>query len=373
MTRLAIAVLPFLLVSLNPAAAQAPPKKPAAAPAAAATPKTTTLKDAKFAALEAWLNANKVSPDRADGLSEAADLAFELGNYAKAKTLADTYGKEFAKGEKAGEMQLLVGRALANIPGNEAEAKKLFAKIAEDAGEDINAAVNATSELASLQLSMGDKDAAKKTYEDLADKFGKVRPLKDFINGKIEELDVIGSEPKPIDVKGFDGKQINLADFKGKVVLIDFWATWCGPCVAELPNVIATYKKFHAQGFEIVGISLDESESKLKDFLGSHEMPWVQFFDGKGWKNEVGVAYGVNAIPRTYLLDRDGKVYRLGLRGPALPREVEKLLAAKAAPKKVGFVRIDKPALDVPIALDLGWPLLSEEAEGKQLYFSISR
>jgi thiol-disulfide isomerase/thioredoxin len=377
MTRLTLAILPFLLLTQNTTTAQAPPKKPAAAPAAAPAAKTTSLKDAKFAAIEAWLNANKASPDRADGLCEAADLAFELSSWPKAKTLAETYGKEFPKGEKAGEMHLLVGRALANIPGSEAEAKKVFAKAAEDAGEDVNAVVNATSELASLQLNMGDKDGAKKTLEDLADKFGKVRGLKEFVNGKIEELDSIGTEPKPIDVQGFDGKPVKLADFKGKVLLIDFWATWCGPCVAELPNVIATYKKYHGQGFEILGISLDEDEAKLKDFLASHEMPWAQFFDGKLWKNEIAVAYGVNSIPRTYLLDRDGKIHRLGLRGPALPREVEKLLAAKApAPKKVGFVRIDKPMHEVPIGFDLGWPLLYEaEATdtGKQLYFSISR
>ena len=126
-----------------------------------------------------------------------------------------------------------------------------------------------------------------------------------------------------------EGKPLSIANYKGKVVLIDFWATWCGPCIAELPNVVETYKKYHAKGFEIIGISLDRPESleKLKTFAQEHEMPWAQFYDGKFWANKLAVRYGIQSIPATFLLDGEGRIIARDLRGPALEQSVAKALA----------------------------------------------
>jgi peroxiredoxin len=125
-----------------------------------------------------------------------------------------------------------------------------------------------------------------------------------------------------------DGQPLSLARYKGKVVLIDFWATWCGPCIAELPNVVSTYKKYHAQGFEIVGISLDRADSleKLRAFAREHEMPWPQFYDGKFWANKLAVRYGIQSIPATFLIDGEGRIIARDLRGPALEQAVAKAL-----------------------------------------------
>lgn len=131
-------------------------------------------------------------------------------------------------------------------------------------------------------------------------------------------------------VQSLDGKPLSVAALKGKVVLVDFWATWCGPCRAELPNVIAAYKKYHGQGFEIIGVSLDSERDKLESFLKKQEgMTWPQFFDGKGWSNELAVKYGVEAIPFTILVGPDGKIIGTNLRGEKLGKAVGTALAGK--------------------------------------------
>lgn len=122
--------------------------------------------------------------------------------------------------------------------------------------------------------------------------------------------------------------------FKGKIVLLDFWATWCGPCIGELPNLTAAYQKFHGQGFEILGISLDRAgdEKKLADFTKTKNMPWPQVFDGKYWQAEVAQTYGVRSIPTAYLVDGDtGMVIaNTGLRGAALEKTIADALAKKS-------------------------------------------
>jgi thiol-disulfide isomerase/thioredoxin len=126
--------------------------------------------------------------------------------------------------------------------------------------------------------------------------------------------------------KDLDGKPLSVAGMKGKVTLIDFWATWCGPCIAELPNVTKAYEKYHSQGFEIIGISLDQDREKLTSFIKAKNMTWPQYFDGKGWQNKLAAQYGINSIPATYLLDKEGKILATGLRGEALEEAVGKAL-----------------------------------------------
>ena len=136
----------------------------------------------------------------------------------------------------------------------------------------------------------------------------------------------IGKPFPPFAEKDLNGQPLSLANFKGKIVLIDFWATWCGPCVAELPNVLAAYEKYHSKGFEIIGISLDHSRDALTGFIKEKNLKWAQYFDGLGWKNKLGVQMGIQSIPATFLLDGEGRIIAKDLRGPALDAKLATLL-----------------------------------------------
>ena len=140
---------------------------------------------------------------------------------------------------------------------------------------------------------------------------------------------------KPLgDLKFTDlkGEEIDIAQYKGKVVLVDFWAIWCGPCIGELPNVKNTYSNYHDDGFEIIGINLDRDRTRLEEFIEKRNMPWPQYFDGKGWKNEIAVHFDIHSIPSTFLLDREGIVRYANLRGSALKHAVEDLLRSPLMP-----------------------------------------
>jgi peroxiredoxin len=140
---------------------------------------------------------------------------------------------------------------------------------------------------------------------------------------------VEGAKFPDFDVKDTAGKPLSVANYKGKVVLLDFWATWCPPCRAELPNVIKTYEAYHKQGFEIIGISLDKDEQKLASFTKEKNMVWPQYFDGLYWQNKLAVKYGIQSIPATFLLDGQGTIIGHDLRGEALDQAVAKAVAKK--------------------------------------------
>jgi peroxiredoxin len=129
--------------------------------------------------------------------------------------------------------------------------------------------------------------------------------------------------------KDITGEPISVSKYKGKVLLVDFWATWCVPCVISLPEVIEAYDKHHKDGFEVIAISLDQQQSAVEKFIKTKKMAWQQFCDTKGWESPLVAKYGVEAIPATYLLDRNGKIIGANLRGDALETAIAKALEKK--------------------------------------------
>ncbi|MHC4463459.1 MAG: TlpA family protein disulfide reductase [Planctomycetota bacterium] len=133
------------------------------------------------------------------------------------------------------------------------------------------------------------------------------------------------------------GDPVSLVNLKGKVVLIDFWATWCGPCRRTMPDLVETYRAYHDQGFEIIGISLDKDQSQLEKYMQDMGITWPQYFDGLGWSNKIAQRFAVRAIPHIVLIDKTGAVHfntdhkhdKPPLHGVELRNAVGKLCSAR--------------------------------------------
>ena len=118
-----------------------------------------------------------------------------------------------------------------------------------------------------------------------------------------------------------NGKPFDQSTLTGKVVLVDFWATWCGPCIAEIPNVLEAYKKYSSKGFEVVGVSLDQDRDALEKFVTDKKIPWPILFEnseGSGWQHPLATYYGISGIPTVILIGKDGNVVSLNARGERL-------------------------------------------------------
>jgi peroxiredoxin len=186
--------------------------------------------------------------------------------------------------------------------------------------------------LAEAYKGMSKFDDAQAEYQQVLNEFNDVNPkLTQFARMNLADLETqrklsVGSEPIDFEVKSISGQTLSPDQYKGKVLLLDFWATWCAPCKAEMPNVKKVYQKYNPKGFEIVGISLDRSRQALDNYISQNNIEWPQYFDGKYWNNDIAQQYGVRSIPATYLIDKKGKIRYKSLRGRQLEKAVERLL-----------------------------------------------
>ncbi len=136
----------------------------------------------------------------------------------------------------------------------------------------------------------------------------------------------IGAVAPDIELPDTEGKPVRLSALRGKYVLLDFWAAWCGPCRYENPNIVEVFQKYKNKGFTVYGISLDEDRDKWLKAIDKDRLTWTNVSDLKGWNNVAAKAYGVNAIPKNFLLDKEGRIIAKNLRGKALEKKLKELM-----------------------------------------------
>lgn len=141
----------------------------------------------------------------------------------------------------------------------------------------------------------------------------------------LERKLAVGNPAPEISLPGPDGGEIKLSSLRGKVVLIDFWASWCGPCRRENPEVVRIYNRFRDKGFEVFGVSLDRDRDAWLNAIAKDGLVWTQVSDLKYWQSQAALLYGVKSIPHTVLIDQEGKIIMRRLRGKALERKLEEI------------------------------------------------
>ncbi|WP_375435409.1 redoxin domain-containing protein [uncultured Hymenobacter sp.] len=191
---------------------------------------------------------------------------------------------------------------------------------------------NTSSYVAAYQVTTLARDEKQRPFVDsMAIRFQQALPNSRYTKYLADHMrkagaTAIGKLAPDVKLTTPEGKELALSSLRGKYVLIDFWASWCGPCRQENPSVIKLYQKYKDKGFDIYSISLDDSKEKWVKAIATDGLPWKHVSDLKGWKSAAGVAYGVESIPQTLLLDPKGHIVAKNLRGPELEVKIASLL-----------------------------------------------
>ncbi|MEO6809089.1 MAG: TlpA disulfide reductase family protein [Isosphaeraceae bacterium] len=279
--------------------------------------------------LSDYLKANPNAEDRDQAYLTIFDTAIEHDWFLDFEAAAKQYLTESPDGP-VGPLARIVRTMAHAQAGRFPEAgesfKQLVASLTEDDQEQF--ASEFADTLASTASSAGDYNVARQIYTILLDRFGTRPELRAKVEDDLARLDMVGKAAPTVVVKDTGGKVLRLTDLKGKYVLIDFWATWCAPCLAELPSLETAYAKYHSKGLEIVAVSLDEQVETLTDFVAQRKLPWRQVHNATSTGDLVAL-FGVNNIPASFLIGPDGTIIRLELRGASLDKALGALIRSE--------------------------------------------
>jgi peroxiredoxin len=280
--------------------------------------------------LSEYLRQNPKADDRDQAYAALFNKAIEHDWFNDAEDLARAYLKTDPDGPVKALAQIILTMARAQ-EGQFDAALKQFRELMQGIGqnEQEEFATSFSDSLAAAAITAGEIAAAREVYTTLLDRFRDSANLRQKVQGDLKRLDKVGKLAPSFATQDINGRTVRLDAFRGKYVLLDFWATWCAPCIGELPRLQAAYRAYHDAGFEIIGVSLDESKTAVADFVKARSIPWPQIHNASGSADLVD-GFGVGSIPATYLIDPDGTITRLDLRGKALDEMLGRVLKSPA-------------------------------------------
>ena len=266
-------------------------------------------------------------------LSRLGDAAASLKFQSFAKSIIEGPSPALALEVK----RLLLANEIQEVTGKQDFVKlpSIISQIAELLSSDPNDTENvgvAMYLVQNLQRIPDSEALQQQAYDAFLPVFAKssndnIRQLGESFQGTLRRLSLPGN---PMKITGtlLNGQPFDQSTVAGKIVLVDFWATWCGPCIAEIPNVLEQYEKYHSRGFEVVGISLDQERDALEKFVTDRKIPWPILFEpseGSGWQHPLATYYGISGIPTVILIGKDGNVVSLNARGERLGELLDEL------------------------------------------------
>jgi peroxiredoxin len=276
--------------------------------------------------LAEYIRKNPKADDRDQAYAALFNKAIERDWFAETEELGRQYLKVDPDGpvKALAQIILTMGRAQAGrFDEALAQYRLLIEGIAPDDQEEF--AVSFTDSLATAAIAEGEYGIARQVLTALQARFNDNPKVRQKVQHDLKRLDLVGKAAPAFAAEDVKGRPIRLDAFRGKYVLVDFWATWCSPCVAELPRLQAAYRLYGGTGLEIIGVSLDENKTAVTDFVKVRNLPWPQLHNATSSADLVE-SFGVSSIPATYLIDPQGTIVRLDLRGKKLDQVLGQLI-----------------------------------------------
>jgi peroxiredoxin len=277
--------------------------------------------------LTEYLGKYPKASDRDQAYAALFNKAIEHDWFAETEELGRQYLKTDPDGPVKALAQIILTMARAQ-DGHYDDALARYRELIQglDPNEQEEFAASFSDSFAASAIAAGEFAVVRQVYSTLLSRFDESPNLRQKVQSELKRLDQIGRPAPAFAAEDIQGQAVRLGAYRGKYVLLDFWATWCGPCIAELPRMQAAYQAYHDAGFEIIGVSLDESKAAVVDFVKARKLPWPQIHNG-GAATDLVEAFGVRAIPATYLIDPEGTIIRIDLRGKALDETLARLIS----------------------------------------------